>query len=191
MKPRSNQFQTLSKKALVDKDLQRALQIAGPLLKSGRNAGFASLKNPEDPSEKAHQIKKMTIERLDEYLEYFEQKVTQLGGIVHWASTADEARRLITSLALEKGVKTVVKGKSMMTEEIALNDGLIEHGMEVFETDLGEFIIQLAQEPPSHIAAPAIHKTKEQVAELFSKHFYETTCQKRYRTEAYELRFLY
>jgi L-lactate dehydrogenase complex protein LldF len=170
MRPRSEQIQTLSENAIDDGNLQRALQNAGPLLKSGRNAGFADLRDPEELRQKAHQIKKKALDRLDEYLEHFEAKVTQLGGTVHWAGDAEEARRLISDLALERGVKTIVKGKSMMTEEIALNQGLIARGIEVFETDLGEFIIQLAGEPPSHIAAPAIHKTKQQVSQLFFEH---------------------
>jgi L-lactate dehydrogenase complex protein LldF len=98
-----------------------------------------------------------------------EEKITQLGGKVHWAATAARAREIIEKLAMDRGVKRVVKGKSMVTEEIALNEGLINRGIEVSETDLGEFIIQLAEEPPSHLVGPAIHKTKEQVSELFSE----------------------
>jgi L-lactate dehydrogenase complex protein LldF len=134
-----------------------------------RNSAFSLLDNPEGLREQAHNIKKETLERLDEYLEHLEKNVIRTGGRVHWARDARHARRLIETIALNNGVKTVVKGKSMVTEEIALNKALADCGIEVSETDLGEFIIQLAGEPPSHLVGPAIHKTKEQIAELFSE----------------------
>ena len=171
MEIRSDQFQELSRKALLDGHLQQALKSLETRLKASRDASFALLNNAEELKEQAHNIKKKTLDRLDEYLEYLEKKVIQSGGRVHWARTDSEARRLIENLAVEKGVKSVVKGKSMVTEEIALNKGLIARGIEVFETDLGEFIIQLAGEPPSHLIGPAIHKTKEQIADLFAEKF--------------------
>ncbi len=171
MEIRCNQFQELSKKALKDGNLQQALQSFGTLIQEKRNSAFSLLDNPEGLREQAHNIKKETLERLDEYLEHLEKNVIRLGGRVHWARDAKKARELIETIAYDKGVKTVVKGKSMVTEEIALNEGLIARGIEVSETDLGEFIIQLAGEPPSHLVGPAIHKTKEQIAELFSEKF--------------------
>ena len=169
MEIRCNQFQELSKKALNDQNLQKALKNFSTLIQEKRNLAFSVLDNPEGLREQAHNIKKETLERLDEYLEYFEKNVIRLGGRVHWAQDAKKARELIETIASDNGVKTVVKGKSMVTEEIALNQDLITHGIEVSETDLGEFIIQLAGEPPSHLVGPAIHKTKEQIAELFSE----------------------
>ena len=166
---RCDQFQELSKKALKDWHLQQALQSFGTRIQAMRNSAFSLLDNPEGLREQAYNIKKETLERLDEYLEHLEKNVIRLGGRVYWARDALEARQLIETIALEKGVKTVVKGKSMVTEEIALNEGLMNRGIEVSETDLGEFIIQLAGEPPSHLVGPAIHKTKEQIAELFSE----------------------
>ncbi len=169
MDTKTDQFQELSKKALKDRHLQQALQNLGTHIQAMRNSAFSLLDNPEDLREQAHNIKRETLDRLDEYLEHLEKNVMRSGGQVHWARNASEARRLIETIALDKGVKTVVKGKSMVTEEIALNKGLIAHGIEVSETDLGEFIIQLAGEPPSHLIGPALHKTKEQIAELFSE----------------------
>jgi len=166
---KTDQFQELSKKALKDGHLQQALQNLGAHIQVMRNSAFSLLDNPEGLREQAHNIKRETLDRLDEYLEHLEKNVMRLGGQVHWARNASEARRLIETIALDKGVKTVVKGKSMVTEEIALNKGLIARGIEVSETDLGEFIIQLAGEPPSHLIGPALHKTKEQIAELFSE----------------------
>ncbi len=169
MEIRCDQFNKLSKKALSDAHLQKALKNVEARLAADRNAAFAALENAEELRDKAHRIKQDTLDRLDEHLVRLEEKITQLGGKVHWASTAAQAREIIEKLAMDRGVRRVVKGKSMVTEEIALNEGLISRGIEVSETDLGEFIIQLAEEPPSHLVGPAIHKTKEQVSELFSE----------------------
>ena len=171
MQIRCDQFQELSKKALADTHLQEALKGIDTRLADMRNAAFTLLEDGEELREKAHKIKKDTLDRLDEYLEHLEKKIIQTGGKVHWAGTAGQARKIIEKLAIDKGVRTVVKGKSMVTEEIGLNEGLIAQGLEVVETDLGEFIIQLAEEPPSHLIGPAIHKTREQIAELFSEKF--------------------
>jgi L-lactate dehydrogenase complex protein LldF len=169
MEIRCNQFQELSKKALNDDHLQQALKSFSTLIQAKRNLAFSLLDNSEGLREQAHTIKKESLERLDEYLEHLEKNVIRLGGKVHWAKDAKKARNIIETIAYEKGVKTVVKGKSMVTEEIDLNKELIARGIEVSETDLGEFIIQLAGEPPSHLVGPAIHKTKGQIAELFSE----------------------
>src|SRR6202000_3370835 len=93
--------------------------------------------------------------------------VVARGGTVHWARDAGEARRLILAILQDAGAKTVTKGKSMVTEEIALNPFLEDNGIVPVETDLGEYIIQRRAEPPSHIIAPAFHLSKEQVAETF------------------------
>jgi len=169
MEIRCNQFQELSKKALNDQNLQKALKNFSTLIQEKRNLAFSLLDDSEGLRDQAHNIKKETLERIDEYLEHLEKNVIRLGGKVHWARDAKKAREIVKTIASDKGVKTVVKGKSMVTEEIALNQGLIARGIEVSETDLGEFIIQLAEEPPSHLVGPAIHKTKEQIAELFSE----------------------
>ena len=96
--------------------------------------------------------------------------MTAAGGQVHWAADAQEARRIILEICRKAQAKRITKGKSMVSEEIGLNEALIDDGYEVVETDLGEYIIQLAEEPPSHIIAPAVHKTKRQVSDLFEQH---------------------
>ncbi|NTV64248.1 MAG: iron-sulfur cluster-binding protein, partial [Oscillochloris sp.] len=110
------------------------------------------------------------LAHLDELLVQLATKVESRGGTVCWASDATEARRYITELARARGVRTVVKSKSMASEEIQLNHALESVGVEVVETDLGEYIIQMAGETPSHIIAPSIHKTREQVSDLFNQH---------------------
>ncbi len=108
------------------------------------------------------------IEHLDQYLEMFEQKITERGAKVLWAETAEEALEHIGKICAEKQCKTLVKSKSMVTEEIHLNDFLEKNGIESVETDLGEYIQQLDGEPPYHIVTPAMHKSKEDVARLFA-----------------------
>jgi L-lactate dehydrogenase complex protein LldF len=105
---------------------------------------------------------------LDRYLETFAANAEKRGAMVHWASDAAQANAIICKLARDRGARTVVKSKSMTTEETHLNEALEAAGLQVVETDLGEYIIQLAHETPSHIIAPAIHKTKAQVSELFT-----------------------
>src|SRR5499426_3118455 len=128
---------------------------------------MAALGNAEELRTEARAIKERTIARLDEYLERFAVQAQRVGVQVHWAHDAAEARQIITGIAQRLGAHVIVKGKSMATEEIHLNPHLEQHGYEVVETDLGEYIIQLAGETPSHIIAPAIHKTRGQIAELF------------------------
>ncbi|MBS0470784.1 MAG: lactate utilization protein [Proteobacteria bacterium] len=112
-------------------------------------------------------IRDYAVTHLDELLVTFETAVNARGGAVHWARDAAEARRLILAILQDAGAKTVTKGKSMVTEEIELNPFLEANGIAPIETDLGEYIIQLRKEPPSHIIAPAFHLSKEQVAETF------------------------
>ena len=120
--------------------------------------------------DRARDIKNHTLANLDFYLEEFERKVIGLGGHVHWAPTAEDARRIIADLCKSVGARTIAKSKSMISEEIGLNDHLEALGIEPVETDLGEYIIQLRHEPPSHIIAPAVHLTKDQVADTFLEH---------------------
>jgi L-lactate dehydrogenase complex protein LldF len=116
---------------------------------------------------KAKNVKWKTIENLDKYLEQFEKNFTANGGKLIWAETAEEALDAILQICREKNTKQVVKAKSMVTEEIHLNEFLKENGIESVETDLGEYIQQLDGEPPYHIVTPAMHKSKEDVAKLF------------------------
>jgi len=134
----------------------------------------------------ASRIKLHTLSRLPEYLEEFERKAVALGAHVHWAADAAEHNAIVLGLLRDRGVTRLVKSKSMLTEECHLNDFLAAHGVEVVDTDLGERIVQLAREAPSHIVLPAIHKKKEEIGELFH-HFLGTEAgasDPKYLTEA-------
>ena len=121
----------------------------------------------EAARQRSHEIKREAVNHLDKYLLQFEQNVKARGGYVFWAETAGEARNYVTDLARKHGVRRVVKAKSMVTEEIHLNPALEKAGVEVFETDLGEFIVQLRNEPPYHIVTPAMHLSRGDIAKLF------------------------
>lgn len=112
-------------------------------------------------------IKRHTIGNLAHYLEEFERNATRNGAVVHWARDAREHNAIVLGVLHDRGVRRLVKSKSMLTEECRLNPYLEERGIEVVETDLGELIVQLAGEDPSHIVMPAIHRTKEEIAALF------------------------
>lgn len=118
--------------------------------------------------ERAKNLKWRAIETLDQQLEEFEMNLTKRGGRVLWAENGDQALEYILSICQEKKCKTVVKSKSMVTEEIHLNAWLAKHGIDSVETDLGEYIQQLDGEPPYHIVTPAMHKSKEDIAKLFA-----------------------
>src|SRR5262249_43170677 len=115
-------------------------------------------------------IKQHTLAHLDRYLEQLEAAVQRLGGHVHWAADAAAARQIVVDIARRAGCRRAVKSKSMTSEEVHLNPALETAGIEVTETDFGEFIIQLAGERPSHLVAPAVHHTRESVAAILSKH---------------------
>ena len=123
----------------------------------------------EDLRNRAHEIKKDVINHLDVYLETFEKNVIANGGKVFWARDGADASEYVLKIAQGIGTRTIVKSKSMTTEEIGLTPILEKKGIEVVETDLGEYIIQLAHEMPSHITAPALHKTREEVGQLFAE----------------------
>jgi L-lactate dehydrogenase complex protein LldF len=141
---------------------------------TGKFAGLRSTRVAELPQwEQLRQIgsdiRLHTIENMDVYLTRLEEKVTAAGGVVHWAKTAEDARQIVLKIAKEHNVKLAVKSKSMATEEIELNHALEAAGIEALETDLGEYIIQLAGTGPSHIIVPAVHLKKEEIAALFSE----------------------
>ncbi len=164
----SETFGENAKAALADAQLRGALRNATSLFGKRRLEAARGLENWEDLRTQARAIKDDVLLHLDRYLETFVANAETRGAVVHWAVDAEEANRIICDLARDRGARTIVKSKSMTTEETHLNDALEAAGMQVVETDLGEYIIQLAHETPSHIIAPAIHKTKGQVAELFT-----------------------
>lgn len=167
MESTSHRFPENARAALTNEALQSALGKLETGFVVNRATAAGRLPEFEALRDQARDIKNHTLAHLDYYLEAFEAKVIENGGHVHWASTAAEARQIILDICRTVDAKTVTKGKSMIAEEIALNDYLAENGVEPIETDLGEYIIQLRDEPPSHIIAPAVHVIKEQVAEAF------------------------
>lgn len=162
-------FKQRYSRALDEEFLQEALERATTRFRLGRSMSLGDIEDFDALRQQGKEIKEYALSQLDVNLGALADRVEEAGGKVFWAQTGEEARQYIADLAGARGVKLAVKSKSMTTEEIDLNDSLAEVGVEAVETDLGEYIIQLAGERPSHLLAPAIHKTKEQVAELFSE----------------------
>ncbi|MEM7619598.1 MAG: LutB/LldF family L-lactate oxidation iron-sulfur protein [Pseudomonadota bacterium] len=166
---RSQNFKDSAYKALHDQNLQKALgNVERGFIKKRRRARE---KLPEFDAlrDQGRDIKNHTLQHLDLYLKTYEDNVIKNGGHVHWAANSEQARNIITDICMAANAKTVTKGKSMVSEEVALNAALQDAGLEVVETDLGEYIIQLRGEPPSHIIAPAVHLNKEQIEINFRK----------------------
>jgi L-lactate dehydrogenase complex protein LldF len=163
-------FLGASRQALGDAGLQTALVRLTETLMAGNRRGYAALADSSALRDHAKRIKEHALAHLDRYLEQLEASIQMLGGKVHWAADAEEARRIIVAIAKDAGCTRAVKSKSMTTEEIHLNPSLTAAGIEVTETDFGEFIIQLAGERPSHLVAPAVHHSRESVARILSRH---------------------
>ena len=159
----SPQFKDNAKRALVDPQLQRAMGNVGRGFIDKRAKAAAKLPEFEALRDNARDIKDHTLAHLDLYLERYEERVTSAGGRVHWAVSAQDAKAIILDICRKAGARTVTKGKSMIAEEIGLNAHLEEAGIVPVETDLGEYIIQLRHELPSHIIAPAVHLNRDQV----------------------------
>jgi len=161
-------FKANAHEALQDARLQGALHHAQNFI-GRRAAAAARLPEFEALRDSARDIKNHTLAHLDLYLEAYERKVLDAGGQVHYALTAKEANDIILGLCRARGARSVTKGKSMISEEIGLNAALEGAGIEAVETDLGEYIIQLRGEAPSHIIAPAIHLTKADIEADFRR----------------------
>ena len=170
MEATSRDFKRNIQGALVDPDLQQALGNLKAGFVVNRANAVAALPEFDQLRDEARAIKNHTLAHLDIYLERFEQRVVEAGGQVHWCRTPAEACATILDICRGVDAKMVTKGKSMIAEEIGLNDFLEKNDITPMETDLGEYIIQIRHEAPSHIIAPAIHVTKKQVADSF----YET-----------------
>src|SRR6185503_19611519 len=170
MQSTAHNFKHNAHDALRDANLQDSLSKLKVGFSERRRQAAERLPEFEALRDRARDIKNHTLVNLDFYLEEFERKVVGLGGHVHWAPTAEDARRIIADLCKSVSARTIAKSKSMISEEIGLNDHLEALGIEPVETDLGEYIIQLRHEPPSHIIAPAVHLTKDQVADTFLEH---------------------
>ncbi|MDZ7724114.1 MAG: LutB/LldF family L-lactate oxidation iron-sulfur protein [candidate division KSB1 bacterium] len=160
---------TYIKTALKDSVLRRAVLNATGSTVASRQAIIDELPYWEDLREKAHAIKKDVIKHLDTTLQTFEQRCTDNGIQVHWAADDQEARQIILGIAERNRVCKVVKSKSLTTEEIHLNSSLIDKGIDTLETDLGEYIIQLMEQIPSHLIIPALHLTRKEIGKLFQE----------------------
>lgn len=167
MQVQSMFFKQNASAKLNDAVLQRNMQKAKGKFVDGRAKAVSEVENWEAIRTHAAALRDKCLANLDAYLLEFEANATRRGAVVHWAETASEACDIIVRIAKENGVKKATKSKSMVSEEVNLNERLEAAGIQPIETDLGEYILQLAGEPPSHIVAPAVHKSKEQVADLF------------------------
>ena len=167
MEIKTEQFKEMAKKELGNERHRLFLKLIPPVMRMKREAGYASI--PDAPAAMAYgaAIRAEAIARLPELLEEFEKNATANGMKVVWTRDDKEANDFIVKLAKEKGIRYVTKGKSMVTEETALNEVLGESGVEVWETDLGEFIAQQLHRPPFHIVGPAINVPVEEVRDLF------------------------
>jgi L-lactate dehydrogenase complex protein LldF len=159
-----------AKIALENDFLRRAVRFTADRLRDAKTSGTEALGNWQEWRDRGAAIRAHTIENLDHYLTEFAKNLEARGGHVHFAADAAEARAAILDIAREANAKLAVKSKSMVTEELHLNDHLEQAGIESLETDLGEWIVQLAGEMPSHIILPAIHKSRKDIQELFTAH---------------------
>ena len=162
-------FRARAQAALADTNLQGALERNAVRRREGWEAAFGALPDAAGARRDARLVRASTLERLDELLALFRLRLEEHGVLVHQAASAAEACKLIVDIARSHQARRVVKSKSMVSEEIGLNAALEQAGLDVVETDLGEFIVQLRGEAPSHITAPAIHLTREDVGATFAE----------------------
>jgi L-lactate dehydrogenase complex protein LldF len=160
-------FEASAKESLSDSQLRRNLGKATQTIRRKRASAVEEMPDWEGLREAGRALKERVMRHLDEYLLQLEEAVTRAGGQVHWARDGEEANRIISGIAKDKGAEEVVKVKSIATDETKLNEHLEEEGIKAFETDLAELIIQLAGETSSHILVPAIHKNRAEIRELF------------------------
>ncbi len=161
-------FAARSRAATNNQDLRQGLRNAMDFLQSRRQAQFPDADELAGLRDLGEAIRRYSLARLPQLLEQLERNLTAKGVEVHWAETAEEANHIVLEIAQRHGAKRMVKGKSMVSEEIGLNQAMQAAGLEALETDMGEFIVQLAGETPSHIIMPAIHKTKQEIGALFA-----------------------
>lgn len=162
-------FKESTQAAVRDAGLRRSFRGAMDYLQSRRAAHFGDPAAFDELRRVGEAIRRYSLSRLPDLLEQLERKLTALGVQVHWAETPAQANAIFLALARQHGATGMVKGKSMVSEEIELNHRMAEQGIACLESDMGEYIVQLAGERPSHIIMPAIHKTRQQVAELFAR----------------------
>jgi len=167
--PSTRRFKENARAALADANIQAAMGHAKSGFVDKRAKARAALPEFDQLRDAARDIKDHTLAHLGPYLEAYEERVTAAGGHVHWAETAEEARAIVLEICRQVGARQVNKGKSMIAEECGINDHLEAHGIHPQETDLGEYIIQLRGERPSHIIAPAVHVTTDEVEAEFRR----------------------
>ncbi|HOM98953.1 MAG TPA: LutB/LldF family L-lactate oxidation iron-sulfur protein [Acidobacteriota bacterium] len=155
---------------LYDRHLQEVLRTTMATAQQARDEAVAEVENWEELRNYARQVKLHTLAHLGDYLEALADRISSRGGRVFWAETAEDACNYVVETARRHSARTVVKSKTMLGEEIGINTALQKAGVEPVETDLGEFIVQLCQEPPFHIITPAFHKTRQDVARIFTQH---------------------
>jgi L-lactate dehydrogenase complex protein LldF len=165
----SMHFKSSASLKLRDETLQKNLRTLTLNFVQGRAKGILDFDNFEEIRTAAAAIRDRALENLDAFLLQFEREATARGAQVHWAETREDVNRIVLEIATQHDVKKVIKSKSMVTEECALNEALAQAGIEVVETDMGEYILQLAHEPPSHIVAPVVHKSMDEISELFER----------------------
>jgi L-lactate dehydrogenase complex protein LldF len=166
----SEQVHALGNKTLADAHLQEAYRSSTLRLYTHRLEAISEVPGWERLRQRAHELKREVMAHLDFYLEQFADNLERRGGKVHWAATAADACRIILEIAQQYGAREIVKAKSMLGEEVELNHAFEARGIRPVETDMGEFIIQLAGDRPGHIVAPAIHMTRHDVSDLFATH---------------------
>lgn len=169
MKQTSHQFNENVTRALSEPTLKVALDRTTTLLRTRRAKVIDAFPEYAAARDAAQKIKDHTLDHLGHYLRMFEANAMASGAQVHWAETPADARRIVTEICRSEGARSATRVKSMLGEEIGIAEALTDAGVERIETDLAEHIIQLAGDPPSHIVMPAMHKTQEQVAELFAQ----------------------
>ena len=162
-------FPAAARRALADTQLRRNIGHATQTIRAKRARVVAEVPDWEQLRVAGQQVKAATMARLDEHLERLEREVTSRGGTVHWASDANDANAIVTRLVQATGETEVVKVKSMVTQEIGLNEALAGAGIAAYETDLAELIVQLGHDRPSHILVPAIHRNRAEIREIFRR----------------------
>ena len=162
------QFKANTRVAVDDAHLRSSFRSAMDFLQTKRAAHFGDTAAFEELRAVGESIRQYSLSHLPELLQRLEAKLIEQGVQVHWASTPDEANAIFAAIAQAHGARDMIKGKSMVSEEIDLNHRMAEQGIECLESDMGEYIVQIAGERPSHIIMPAIHKTKQQIGQLFA-----------------------
>jgi len=165
----SQDFKRVASLKLTDPQLQKAMGNAKGKLVVTRARSILELDNFEEIREAAARIRDFGMQHMDMLLEEWERNATAAGTIVHWVESPQEVNAKVIEIARKHAVRKIIKSKSMLGEETNLNHALEEAGLDVRETDLGEYIIQQSGETPSHIIAPAVHKSKDDIADLFAE----------------------